>query len=139
MKNTLLFAFASLPLWAWASWKVFQDPIITVEVEEKVVQPEKVEACVSLTKWQVQKMLNYFSEDHPSEMQTFKTVVKREANGWRISSTHLAKGAEKYPLPNGSFFVIDASYIDHSGDFKSCINYAHSYKDNHEYIIVTSK
>jgi len=139
MKKTLLFAFASLPLWAWASWRVFQPSEVEVKIEERVIQPEKVEACVSLTKWQVQKMLDYFSEDHPSEMQTFKTVVKQEANGWRISSTHLAKGAEKYPLPNGSFFVIDASYIDHSGDFKSCIDYAYSYKDNHEYIVVTAK
>ena len=103
-------------------------------------EPEKVEASVFLTKWQLEKMLRHYGEDaHPSDLQQFKTVVKREADGWRISSTHLAKGAEKYPLPSGKFYVIDASYIDHHGDFKSCIDYAHSYKDHHEYIVVSPK
>lgn len=35
-----------------------------------------------------------------------------------------------------TFFVIDASYIDHSGNFKDCVEYADSYKDHHEYVVV---
>ena len=35
-----------------------------------------------------------------------------------------------------TFFVIDASYIDHSGNFKDCVEYADSYIDHHEYVVV---
>jgi len=140
MKVTLLLALASSPFFGAALWHAYKEPKVEVQIEERLIEPEKVEAAVELTKWQVEKMLQHFDEDHPSEMQRFTTLVKREADGsWRISSTHLAKGAEKYPLPDGKFYVIDASYIDHHGDFKSCIDYAHSYKDHHEYIVVSPK
>ncbi len=35
-----------------------------------------------------------------------------------------------------TFFVIDASYIDHTGNYKDCVEYADSYKDHHEYVVV---
>lgn len=138
--RTKLFLATSLPLWALATWSCFRSPEVKTVTQEKIVYPEKVEACVSLTKFQLEKMLGHFNEDdHPSEMKRFKSLVKREGSGWRISSTHLAKGAEKYSLPDGKFFVVDASFIDYHGDFKDCINYAYSYKDNHEYIVVSAK
>ena len=138
--RTKLFLATSIPLWALATWHCFKDPIIQTKIEKEIVHPEKIEACVSLTKFQLEKMLSHFEEDdHPSEMKRFKSLVKKDGSGWRISSTHLAKGAENYPLPDGKFFVVDASFIDYHGDFKDCINYAHSYKDNHEYIVVSAK
>ena len=138
--RTKLFLATSLPLWALATWSCFRSPEVRTVTEEKIVYPEKVEACVSLTKFQLEKMLGHFNEDdHPSEMKRFKSLVKREGDRWRISSTHLAKGAEKYSLPDGKFFVVDASFIDYHGDFKDCINYAYSYKDNHEYIVLSAK
>lgn len=138
--RTKLFLATSLPLWALATWSCFRSPEIRTVTEEKIVYPEKVEACVSLTKFQLEKMLGHFNEDdHPSEMKRFKSLVKREGDRWRISSTHLAKGAEKYSLPDGKFFVVDASFIDYHGDFKDCVTYAHSYQDNHEYIVVSAK
>tara|TARA_B100000497_G_scaffold126288_1_gene164772 strand:- start:1346 stop:1765 length:420 start_codon:yes stop_codon:yes gene_type:complete len=139
MKTKLLLV-TSLTLCAFATWGCFKTPKVKTVTQEKIVYPEKVEACVSLTKFQLEKMLGHFNEDdHPSEMKRFKSLVKREGDRWRISSTHLAKGAEKYSLPDGKFFVVDASFIDYHGDFKDCINYAHSYKDNHEYIVVSAK
>ena len=38
--------------------------------------------------------------------------------------------------PEETFFVIDASYIDHTGNYKDCVEYADSYKDHHEYVVV---
>ncbi len=35
-----------------------------------------------------------------------------------------------------TFFVIDASYIDHTGKYEDCVEYADSYKDHHEYVVV---
>ena len=139
MKTKLVLATA-LPLWGLATWHCIKEPKTQTKIETRLVYPEKVEACVSLTKFQLEKMLSHFNEDdHPSEMKRFKSLVKREGTRWRISSTHLAKGAEEYPLPDGKFFVVDASFIDYHGDFKDCINYAHSYKDNHESIVVSAK
>ncbi len=138
--KTQLFLAASLTFCVLVTWSYFNTPKVETVIQEKIIHPEKIEACVSLTKFQLEKMLNHFDEDdHPSEMKRFKSLVKRDANGWRISSTHLAKGAEKYPLPDGDFLVVDASFIDYHGDFKDCINYAHSYKENHEYIVVSVK
>ena len=145
--KTQLFLAVSLTLCALATWTSLMaarlirgTPEVKTVIQEEVVYPEKVEACVSLTKFQLEKMLSHFNEDdHPAEMKRFKSLVKRDANGWRISSTHLAKGAEKYPLPDGDFLVVDASFIDYHGNFKDCINYAHSYQDNHEYIVVSVK
>ena len=37
------------------------------------------------------------------------------------------------------FYVIDASYIDYSGDYADCVQYADSYKNHHDYIVVSSK
>ena len=120
--RTKLFLATSLPLWALATWSCFRSPEVETVVQEKIVYPENVEACVSLTKFQLEKMLGHFDEDdHPSEMKRFKSLVKREGVSWRISSTHLAKGAEKYSLPDGNFFVVDASFIDYHGDFKDCV------------------
>lgn len=138
--KTKLFLITSLPLWGFATWSCFRNPEVKTITEEKIVYPEKVEACVSLTKFQVEKMLSHFEEGgHPSDMMRFKSLIKRDGDHWRISSTHLAKGAEKYSLPSGNFFVVDASFIDYHGGFKDCIDYAHSYKDNHEYIVVSAK
>jgi hypothetical protein len=39
-------------------------------------------------------------------------------------------------VPEETFFVIDASYIDHTGNYKDCVEYADSYKDHHEYVVV---
>ena len=38
--------------------------------------------------------------------------------------------------PEATFFVIDASYIDHTGNYKDCVEYADSYKDHHDYVVV---
>ena len=48
--------------------------------------------------------------------------------------------AEEIPkVEEETYYVIDASYIDHSGKYEDCIEYAELYKDHHEYIVVTSK
>ena len=138
--KTQLFLAVSLTLCALATWTSFKTPEVKTVIQEEIIYPEKVEACVSLTKFQLEKMLSHFNEDdHPSEMKRFKSLVKKDVNGWRISSTHLAKGADDYPLPDGDFLVVDASFIDYHGNFKDCITYAHSYQDNHEYIVVSVK
>ena len=138
--KTKLFLAASLPLWALATWSCLRSPEVETVVQERIVYPENVEACVSLTKFQLEKMLRHFNEDdHPSETKRFKSLVKRDGDNWKISSTHLAKGAEKYSLPDGDFVVVDASFIDYHGGFKDCVTYAHSYQDNHEYIVLSAK
>jgi len=38
-----------------------------------------------------------------------------------------------------TFYVIDASYIDHSGKYDDCVEYANSYKNHHDYVVVTAK
>ena len=38
-----------------------------------------------------------------------------------------------------TFYVIDASYIDHSGKYEDCVEYANSYKDHPDYVVVTAK
>ena len=138
--KTQLFLAVSLTLCALATWTSFKTPEVKTVIQEEIIYPEKIEACVSLTKFQLEKMLSHFNEDdHPSEMKRFKSLVKKDVNGWRISSTHLAKGADEHPLPDGDFLVVDASFIDYHGNFKDCITYAHSYQDNHEYIVVSAK
>lgn len=125
---------------ALAAWHGYKEPKIEVKETVKVVPPEKVDAHVFLTKWQLTKMLKTFGEDaHPADTLKFKTVVKSDGDGWRISSTHLARGAEPYPIPEGKYFVIDSSYVDHSGDFKSCVEYAESYKSFHDYIVISAE
>lgn len=37
------------------------------------------------------------------------------------------------------YYVIDASYIDHSGEYADCIEYADRYKDYHDYVVVSAK
>ena len=37
-----------------------------------------------------------------------------------------------------TFYVIDASYIDHSGKYEDCVEYANSYKNHHDYVVVTA-
>tara|TARA_B100000497_G_scaffold14246_1_gene16423 strand:- start:2575 stop:3006 length:432 start_codon:yes stop_codon:yes gene_type:complete len=143
MKKTLLFASVCLPLWGcWgvAAWHGYKEPKIQVRETVKVVSPENVEAHVTLTKYQLDKMLSWYEKDaHPAETVRFKTVVKSDGDGWRISSTHLARGAEPYPIPEGRYFVIDSSYVDHTGDFKSCVEYAESYKSFHDYIVISAE
>jgi|TARA_R110002074_G_scaffold19573_3_gene62244 hypothetical protein len=141
MKNmfqiTALVLFASaLGLAAWHD----RNPIIETIETVRVVPPEKVEAYVSLTKWQLDKMLSKYERDaHPSDILKFKTVVKSDGSEWRISSTHLVKGSDPCPLPQGRFYVVDSSSVDYSGDFKSCIEYADSYEEFHNYIVVSSE
>tara|TARA_R100001377_G_scaffold62982_1_gene38698 strand:+ start:1327 stop:1776 length:450 start_codon:yes stop_codon:yes gene_type:complete len=134
--GTVIGVAVGASLWHW-----YKEPKIEVHVKETVkeVCPADAEACVSLTKWQLNKMLNMFEEDaHPSDSLKFKTIIKKDAVGWKLSSTHLAKGAEALPLPSGEFFVVDSNYIDHSGSFKDCIEYADSYKKFHNYVVVGS-
>jgi|OM-RGC.v1.032961593 hypothetical protein len=40
--------------------------------------------------------------------------------------------------PEATFYVIDASYIDHSGKYDDCVEYANSYKNHHDYVVVTA-
>lgn len=35
------------------------------------------------------------------------------------------------------YYVIDASFIDHSGNYEECVKYADYYKDHHEYVVVS--
>lgn len=36
-----------------------------------------------------------------------------------------------------TYYVIDASFIDHSGNYEECVKYADYYKDNHDYVVVS--
>ena len=143
MKKTLIAGIGFglvIPIWGAIFWSIYKEK--NVEIVEKIVlcEPKKVEAHVVLTKWQIDKMSSSFKNDaHPSDILKFKTIVQKDGGGWRISSTHLVKSPEKYPLPKGKFLVVDSSYVDHSGDFKSCVEYASSYKEFHDYIVVSSE
>ena len=140
MKKTLLFASVCLPLWGVAAWHGYKEPKIQVRETVKVVSPENVEAHVMLTKWQLDKMLSWYGEDaHPADTVRFKTVVKSDGEGWRISSTHLAKSAEPASIPEGKFVVVDSSYVDHAGDFNSCVEYADSYKQFLDYVVLSAE
>jgi hypothetical protein len=143
MKRTiLLLAAGLLPLWGAAIFLAqFRADTIYVPQEIYIEMPRNdIEATVILTRWQVEKMCSMFKDSsNPAESLEFGTVVKNEGEKWVISSTLLTHGAHKYPLPKGDFYVVDASYVDHHGDFKSCIDYAHSYKDHHEYIVLSPK
>ena len=140
MTKTILFLSVCLPLWGVAAWHGYKEPRVQVKETVKVVPPEKVDAHVMLTKGQLDKMLSWYGEDaHPADTVRFKTVVKSDGEGWRISSTHLAKSAEPASIPEGKYFVIDSSYVDHAGDFKSCVEYAESYKDFHDYIVISAE
>ena len=140
MKRTILLGFGLIiPIWGVTLWNTHSSRA-PVEIVEKVVvsEPEKVEAHVFLTKWQIDKMASSFEKDsHPSDTLKFKTIVRKNSEGWRMSSKHLVKTAEKYPMPKGPYYVVDSSYVDHSGDFKSCVEYADSYKQFHDYIVVS--
>ena len=139
MKRTILLGFGLIiPIWGVTFWNTHTPK--NVEIVEKVIvtNPEKVEAHVFLTKWQIDKMVSSFEKDsHPSDTLKFKTIVRKNSEGWRMSSTHLVKNSEKYPAPNGPYYVVDSSYVDHAGDFKSCVEYADSYKKFHDYIVVS--
>jgi len=127
-----------IPIWGATFWSMYKE--VNTEIVKKIVvtEPEKVEAHVFLTKWQIDKMASSFENDsHPSDTLKFKSVVRKDGSGWRISSTHLAKGSSPSPMPKGQFYVVDSSYVDHSGDFKSCVEYAASYKKFHDYIVVS--
>lgn len=141
MKKTLIAKIGLglvIPIWGATIWSTYKGK--NVEIVEKAVlsEPEKLEAHVLLTKWQIDKMSSSFKNDaHPSDILKFKTVVRKDSDGWRISSTHLVKSADQCPIPKGKFIVVDSSYVDHSGDFKSCVEYANSYKEFHDYIVVS--
>jgi len=143
MKKTLIAGIGFgliIPIWGATIWSIYKEE--NVKIVEKVVmtEPEKVEAHVFLTKWQIDKMASSFKDgSHPSDTLKFKSIVRKDSTGWRISSTHLVKAPEQYPLPEGKFYVVDSSYVDHIGDFKSCVEYASSYKDFHDYIVVSSE
>ena len=116
MKKTILLGFAlAVPIWGVTFWSAHAAK--NVEIVEKVVlsEPKKVEAHVFLTNWQIDKMVSSFEKDsHPSDTLKFKTIVRKDSEGWRMSSTHLVKNSEKYPHPKGPYYVVDSSYVDHS-------------------------
>ena len=123
-----------------AAWHNYKEPTIEIKETVKIISPDKVDAHVLLTKWQITKMLKTFEKDaHPADTLKFNTVVKSEGSGWKISSTHLARGGTPSPHLNGKFYVIDSSYVDHVGDFKSCVEYADSYKNFHDYIVISAE
>ena len=44
---------------------------------------------------------------------------------------------EKEVVPNTkTFLVVDANYVDHEGDYESCVKYQEYFKDHHEYVVV---
>ena len=123
-----------------STWHGMKEPKIQFKEMIKIIPPKEVEAYVSLTRWQAEKILKEYGDDtHPADMLKFKTIVKKDGDGWRISSTHLAKSSEPFPVPTGLHYVVDSSCIDHHGDFKSCVEYADSYKEFHDYIVLSSE
>ena len=110
-------------------------------VEEAVKEsPKKISASVILSKWQVEKMLGSFNDDdHPSDMRVFTSVVKEYAEGWKISSTHLVRNPKDVILPTTEFHVIDSAFVDYSGTFRECVEYANAFKNHHDYIVVKLK
>jgi len=63
-----------------------------VEVQVKEVYPENAEVSVELTRWQLEKMLGAFEPDaHPSDSHEFSTIIRKDYEGWKLSSTHLAR------------------------------------------------
>tara|TARA_R110001592_G_scaffold304226_1_gene576682 strand:- start:338 stop:607 length:270 start_codon:yes stop_codon:yes gene_type:complete len=56
------------------------------------------------------------------------------------TNTSMQVNAGEVPkVEEETFYVIDASYIDHSGKYDDCVEYADSYKDHHDYVVVTAK
>lgn len=60
-------------------------------------------------------------------------LVSMESNS---SIQELPHSKEEKPE---TYYVIDASFIDHSGSYEECVEYADYYKDNHDYVVVTAK
>lgn len=142
MKKTvrLLMLTLLLTVLCISTWHGIKEPKIQFKEMIKIIPPKEVEAYVSLTRWQAEKILKEYGDDaHPADMLKFKTIVKKDGEGWRISSTHLVKYSEPFTAPVGLHYVVDASYIDHHGDFKSCVEYANSYKDFHDYVVLSSE
>ena len=52
---------------------------------------------------------------------------------------HLVKDSDPYLAPQGRFFVVNPSFIDYTGDFKSCVEYAESYEKFHDYIVISAE
>jgi len=47
---------------------------------------------------------------------------------------------EKEVVPDTlNFLVVDSNYIDHSGDYKSCVEYKEYFKDHHDYVVVAQQ
>lgn len=147
MKHTLLLLSVGLiPLWASAVYLTKVKPNIsfpkTVQRVETNQEIFALPATVTLTRMQVEKMYSAFESSNPTDIIKFETVVEKKPSGnWEISPFLLSNSAsrENIPMPKGDFCVIDVSYIDYSGDFKSCIDYANSYKDHHEYVVLSAK
>jgi hypothetical protein len=144
MKKSIVLAFCILPIAAYSGYGVmnllFRAPTVPPKpVDERKIEGDlkKINASVLLSKWQVEKMMGSFKDDdHPSDMRVFTSVVNRSADGWRISSTHLVRNSKNVVLPTTDYHVIDSSYIDFSGNLRECVEYASSYKDHHDYIVV---
>ena len=50
-----------------AAWHNYKEPTIKIKETVKIISPDKVDAHVLLTKWQITKMLKTFEEDaHPA-------------------------------------------------------------------------
>ena len=147
MKHTLLLLSVGLiPLWASAVYLTKVKPNISVPKTVQRVETNQeivaLPATVTLTRMQVEKMYSAFGSSNPADIIKFETVVEKKPSGnWEISPFLLSNSAsrENIPMPKGDFCVIDVAYIDHSGDFKSCIDYANSYKDHHEYVVLSAK
>ncbi len=58
---------------------------------------------------------------------------------WLIHSLTRVEVITTEKVKEESYHVIDASYIDHSGKFTDCVEYADSYKNHHEYVVVSIK
>lgn len=53
----------------------------------------------------------------------------------QLKANEVSKREEK----KETYYVIDASFIDHSGSYEECVEYADYYNDNHDYVVVTAK
>jgi len=68
-------------------------------------------------------------------MSVFPVWHSKTGTGMQLNANGIPVKEDKREI----FYVIDASYIDHSGDYADCVQYADTYKDHHNYIVVSSK
>ena len=43
---------------------------------------------------------------------------------------------EKEAPKSKTFLVVDTNYVDHTGDYDSCVEYKEYFKDHHDYVVV---